>query len=183
MSLLPERREQIRLVHAAFIRQVVELCQRPEQHADLAALLAGAEQQGWTALVSALRRIAKGDRSAAPLAGLDEEDQVIADAVLRGLQDPSSLPDPRQAQDPTLAAPGLAHMIHAARSNPQALVLIGNMADQMSQVGGQMAKLAGVIRPLINGERDADRLSRGMDTQTQQLVRDILGELGKLEAH
>lgn len=183
MPLLPERREQIRLVHATFIRQVVELCQRPEQQAELAALLAGAEQQGWAALVSVLRRIARGDRSAALLAGLDEEDRLIADAVLHGLQDPSSLPDPRQAQDPTLAAPGLAHMIHAARSNPQALVLIGNMADQMSKVGGQMAKLAGVIRPLINGERDADRLCRGMDTQTQQLVRDILGELGKLQAH
>jgi hypothetical protein len=74
-------------------------------------------------------------------------------------------------------------MIHAARGNPQALVLIGNMADQMSKVGGTMARLAGVIRPLINGERDPDRLFRGMDTRTRQLVLDILGELGKPESH
>jgi hypothetical protein len=183
VSVLPERREQIRLVHATFIRQVVELTQRPDRRADLETLLAGAEQQGWTALVAALRRIVRGDRSTASFSALDEEDQVIIESILRGLQDPANLPDPDKAQDPTLAAPGLAHMIHAARSNPQALVLLGNMADQMNKVGGSMGRLAGVIRPLINGERNADRLCRGMDTQTQQLVLDILSELGKLEAH
>ncbi len=183
MSSLPERNEQIRLVHAAFIRQVVALTQRPEGRAELEALFAGAEQQGWSALVAVLRRIAKGERSPALLSGLDEEDGVIAESVLRGLQDPASLPDPSRAQDPTLAAPGLAHMIHAARTDPQALVLIGNMADQMSKVGGSLARLAGVVRPLINGERNPDQLCRGMDTQTRQLVLEILGELGKLEAH
>jgi hypothetical protein len=183
LASLPERREQIRLVHATFIRQVVELTQRREGRADLETLLTGAEQQGWSELVAALRRIAEGDRSSALLSGLDEEDRIIAESILRGLQDPASLPDPRRAQDPTLAAPGLAHMIHAARGNPQALVLIGNMADQMSKVGGTMARLAGVIRPLVNGERNPDRLCRGMDAPTRQLVLDILGELGKLEAH
>jgi hypothetical protein len=183
LASLPERREQIRLVHATFIRQVVELTQRPGGRADLETLLTAAEHQGWTALVAALRRIAGGDRSAALLTGLDEEDRIIAESILHGLQDPAGLPDPRRAQDPTLAAPGLAHMIHAARGNPQALVLIGNMADQMSKVGGTMARLAGVIRPLINGERDPDRLCRGMETRTRQLVLDILGELGKLESH
>jgi hypothetical protein len=53
----------------------------------------------------------------------------------------------------------------------------------MSRVGGSMARLAGVVRPLINGERDPDRLCRGMDGQTQQLVLDILTELGRLDAH
>lgn len=183
MSSLPERREQIRLVHATFVRQVVELTQRPEGRADLETLLTAAEQQGWSALGAALRRIAEGDRSSALLSGLDEEDRIIAESILRGLQDPSCLPDPRRAQDPTLAAPGLAHMIHAGRGNPQALALIGNMADQMSKVGGTMARVAGVIRPLINGEREPDRLCRGMDTRTRQLVLDILGEVGTLEAH
>jgi hypothetical protein len=75
-------------------------------------------------------------------------------------------------------------MIHAAaRGNAQALVLVGNMAEQMSRVGGSLGRLAAVIRPLINGERDPDRLCRGMDTQTSQLVLDVLSELGKLEAH
>jgi hypothetical protein len=183
LAAIPERREQIRLVHATFIRQVVALTQRPDGRAELDALLAGAEQQGWSDLVAALRRMAEGDRSPGLLSGLDEEDRVIAESVLRGLQDPASLPDPSRAQDPTLAAPGLAHMIQAARTDPAALVLIGNMADQMSKVGGSMARLAGVIRPLINGERNPDQLCRGMDTPTRQLVLEILAELGRLEAH
>jgi len=66
----------------------------------------------------------------------------VADAILHGIQDPSTLPDPTKRQDAAMAAPGLAHMIHAARTgNPQALAPIGHMAEQMSTVGGQMAKL------------------------------------------
>ena len=57
------------------------------------------------------------------------------------------------------------------------------MAEQMSTVGGQMARLAGVIRPMIQGERDPDKLTQGMDSQGERLVLDILSELGKLEAH
>lgn len=183
MTALPDREEQIRRVHAAFIRQVVETCQGPEGRPALEQLLGIAEQQGWTDLVQALRRIAAGDRSTGVLKGLDEEDRVIAESVLRGLQDPATLPDPTRPQDPTLAAPGLAHMIHAARTSPQALMLLGNMADQMSRAGGSLARLAAVIRPLLDGERDADRLCQGMDAQGSQLVLDILRELGQLEAH
>jgi hypothetical protein len=183
VSVLPEHEEQIRLVHATFIRQVVALMQRPADRPELDGLLASAEQQGWTALVAALRRVVAGDRSAGVLTGLDEEDRVIVESVLRGLQDPASLPDPAKAQDPSLAAPGLAHMIHAARGDPQALVLVSNMAEQMSRAGGRMARLASVIRPLINRERDVDRLCRGMDMETRQLVLNILDELARLETH
>jgi len=184
MRQMPDRHEQIRLVHAAFIRQVVEMSQNPERRRELETLLQGAAQQGWGALVAAVRRMARGERGPTVFAGLDEEDQVIAESILRGLQNPATLPDPAKAQDASLAGPGLAHMIHAAaRGNAQALILIGNVADQMSKVGGSMARLAGVIRPLIDGERDPDRLCRGMDTRTEQLVLDILAELGRLQAH
>jgi len=184
VSSFPDRHEQIRLVHADFIRQVAETCRNPARQQDFETLLRTAEQSGWSRLVGALRRIAAGEDGRAVFAGLDEEDQIIADAVLRGLQDPSSLPDPKQRQDPALAAPGLAHIIHAAATgNTQALTLIGDMAEQMSNVGGPMARLAGIIRPLINGERDPDRLSKGMDRQGEQLVLDILAELAKMERH
>lgn len=183
MTALPDREEQIRRVHAAFIRQIVETCQGPERRPAFEQITSAAEQQGWADLGRALRRIAAGDRSIGVLNGLDEEDRVIAESVLRGLQDPATLPDPARAQDPALAAPGLAHMIRAARTSPEALMLVGNMADQMSRAGGSLARLAAVIRPLIDGERDPDRLCRGMDTQGSQLVLDILRELGQLEAH
>lgn len=183
MTAIPDREEQIRRVHAAFIRQVVETCQGPERRPAFEQLVATAEQQGWTDLGRALRRIAEGERSVGVLGGLDEEDRVIAESVLLGIQDPTTLPDPARGQDPALAAPGLAHMIHAAGTSPEALMLIGNMADQMSRAGGSLARLAAVIRPLIDGERDADRLCRGMDAQGTQLVLDILRELGQLETH
>jgi hypothetical protein len=184
MSDFPDRHEQIRLVHAEFIRQVAATCGNAERRAEFDALLASAEQSGWSELVGALKRIAAGERGPEAFRGLDEEDQIIADAILRGMQDPSTLPDPARRQDPTMAAPGLAHMIHAARTgNAQALALIGNMAEQMSTVGGPMARLAGIIRPMIQGERDPDRLTKGMDSQGERLVLEILAELGKLEAH
>jgi hypothetical protein len=184
MPDFPDRHEQIRLVHAEFIRQVAATCGNAERRAELDALLAHAEQSGWSELVAALRRICAGERGPEVYRGLDEEDQIIAEAILLGMQDPSTLPDPAQRQDPAMAAPGLAHMIHAARTgNPQALALIGNMAEQMSTVGGQMARLAGVIRPMIQGERDPERLTKGMDSQGEQLVQQILDELGRLETH
>jgi len=184
MPQFPDRHEQIRLVHADFIRQVVETCANPERHRDFEALLQGAEQSGWTALTRAVRRIAAGERGTQVFAGLDDEDQVIAESILRGLQDPSTLPSPQAKPDPTLAAAGLAHMIHAAsRGNAEALILIGQLAEQMRTVGGSMARLASVVRPLINGERDPDRLRGGMDASTERLMLDILAELARLEAH
>jgi hypothetical protein len=184
MPAFPDRHEQIRLVHAELIRQLAKTCRNTERRAEFEALLGSAQQNGWGELVRALRRIDAGESGPQVFAGLDEEDQIIADAVLRGLQVPSTLPDPAQRQDPTLAAPGLAHMIHAAATgNTQALMLVGNMAEQMSTVGGPMARLAAVIRPLINGERDPQRLCKGMDSQGERLVLDILAELGKLESH
>jgi hypothetical protein len=46
-----------------------------------------------------------------------------------------------------------------------------------------MGRLAAVIRPLINGERDPDRLCARLDTRGQQLVLQILEELGRLNHH
>jgi hypothetical protein len=46
-----------------------------------------------------------------------------------------------------------------------------------------MSRLAAVIRPLINGERDPDILCARLDTRGRQLVLQILDELGKLKLH
>lgn len=184
MGTPPDRQEQMRLVHADFIRQVVETCQNAGRKEEFELLMYTAAENGWTDIVGAVRKISAGARGRDLFAGLDEEDQVIARAILNGLQDPSTLPDPKAKPDPTLAAPGLAHMINAAATgNAQALTLIGNMAEQMSGIGGSMGRLAAIIRPLINGERDPARLCKGMDTQGEQLVLDILSELGRLQAH
>lgn len=181
---IPDRKQQIIQAHADFICQAVECIQMTEARPRLDALLTAAEENGWQALADAVRGFAAGQRNLAQMRGLDDEDQVIAEAILRGLQDPATLPDPRQKADPTLAAPGLAHMIHAAGSgNVQALTLVSQMAEQMSRVGGDMARVAAVIRPMINGERNPEVLCEQMDTRGQQLVLQILDELGKLDLH
>lgn len=181
---VPDRRQQIIQAHAAFICQTVELLQRPEARQQLETLLRHAADNGWHALAATVRQFAGGRRELGAAQGLDEEDQVIAEAILRGLQDPATLPDPRQQADPTLAAPGLAHMIHAAGSGDvKALTLISQMAEQMGKVDGDMRRVAAVIRPMINGERDPDRLCARLDTRGRQLVLQILEELGRLSAH
>ncbi|MCG6965938.1 MAG: hypothetical protein LJE59_05470 [Chromatiaceae bacterium] len=181
---IPDREQQIIQAHSAFICQVVELIRQPTAGRQLEGLLSAAVESGWQVLADAVRQFANGRRDLAGIAGLDEEDRVIAEAILRGLQDPLTLPDPQQKADPTLAAPGLAHMIHAAaRGNSQALSLVSQMAEQMSRVGGDMSRVAAVIRPLINGERDPDKLCARLDVRGQQLVLQILEELGKMDLH
>jgi predicted metal-dependent phosphoesterase TrpH len=181
---LPDRDQQIVQTHAAFIREAVECIARADARVRLEALLKTAVEHGWTALAEAVRRIAGGQRELTQLTGLDEEDRVIAAAILRGLRDPATLPDPSRKADPALAAPGLAHMIHAAgRSDPQALSLISQMAEQMSRVGGDMSRLAAVIRPMISGERNPDTLCARLDTRGRQLVLQILDELARLGMH
>ncbi|MFM1892478.1 MAG: hypothetical protein RLZ44_1555 [Pseudomonadota bacterium] len=180
----PDKRQQVLATHAAFVRQVVALAGDAARSRELQTLLDSATRNGWGTLVRAVRAILNGRRDPALLQGLDEEDQILAEAVLRGLQDPATLPKAPDKADAALAAPGLAHMIHAAATgNAQALVLIGNMADQMAKVGGDMTQLAGRIRPLINGERDPDRLCKGMGGRGRLLLLGILDELAKLEVH
>jgi hypothetical protein len=57
------------------------------------------------------------------------------------------------------------------------------MAKQMLQAGGDMGILAGRIRPMIEGERDTDKLSENMSEKGQQLMVKIMEELLKLEAN
>ncbi|MBA1446071.1 MAG: hypothetical protein M3H12_14005 [Chromatiales bacterium] len=179
-----DRREQILSVHALFINEVVKSGTDPDRKVEFEQLLKVAENNEWTDLVAAIRRIMGGRRDIEILNGLDEEDQVIVEAILRGLQDPATLPDPNAKPDPAQAAPGLASMIHAAATgNVQALQLIAEMADQMSKAGGPIAQLASVIRPLINGERNPDKLCRKLDGPTEEMVLGILEELKSLEQH
>lgn len=182
MSNLPERQQQIIAAHADFICKVVENCQHQQSPDELETLLQSAEESGWHNLARAVRKIVAGQRDLNTLHGLDEEDRVIAEAVMRGLQNPATLPDRNARPDPALAAPGLASMIlAAARGNVQALTLISSMAEQMSRAGGALARVAAVIRPLINGERDPDILCKGMNSETERLVLDILDDLKKAE--
>jgi len=183
MKILPEKQQQIITMHADFICQVVRSSQAGDRQT-FEQLLTQAEKSGWGDLSRAARQIADGQRDLSLLGRLDEEDLVIAEAIMRGMQNPATLPNPEQKADPAVAAQGLAGMIkEASNGSPQALALISEMAVQMSNAGGPMATLASVIRPLINGERDADKLCKGVDKRTEGLILDILSELGNDALH
>lgn len=184
MAQLPDAVEQVLRMHAAFIHAVVAALADRSRLPELMRTLAAAEQQGWPRLVAALRLIVDGKRDASVKLGLDEEDRIIVDAVLRGIDNPASLPPLDRQADAAAAAPGLAAMINAAaRGDAQALAALANMAEQMVRAGGDMARLGGIMRRLVNGERDADQLLKGMGPLGRQLLLDILNELGKSGLH
>jgi len=179
-----DRKQQIIHSHAGVILQVVQTIANPQLMPQTEQILQASIQNGWGDLVAVIRRIIRGERESSLLLGLDEEDRTIAAAILQGLQNPASLPDPNKTADASMAAPGLAQMVHqAASGNPQALEVISQMAEQMTRAGGDMKNLGGIIRKMINGERDPKVLSRGMGIQGRQLVDAILEELYKLSGH
>ena len=92
---IPQRDQQIIQAHAGFICQVVGLIQNADAGAELASVLAEAGESGWAALAAQVKRFANGERDIREPA-LDDEDRVLANAILRGLQDPSTLPDPNR---------------------------------------------------------------------------------------
>ena len=183
-KLLFEQKQQIVQFHAALIHNVVMACLNRELLPQLEPILQTSAQNGWDSLVAVIRQVINGKRDVSVLVGLDDEDGAIVEAILCGIQDPSSLPDPDAKPDPTLAAPGLASIINAAgRGDAAALHMLANMSEQMVRAGGDMAKLGGMMRKLVGGERDADKLAKGMSVQGQELVYSILTELGKLASH
>jgi hypothetical protein len=183
-KLLAEQKQQIAQFHAALIHNVVMACNNRALLPQLEPMLEMSAKSGWETLVVAIRQVINGKRDASVLLGLDDEDSAIIETILCGIQDPSTLPDPDAKPDASLAAPGLASMIDAAgRGNPEVLHMLANMAEQMVRAGGDMAKLGGMMRRLVGGERDADKLAKGMSVQGQELVYSILTELGKLAKH
>ncbi|MBU2739640.1 hypothetical protein [Acidithiobacillus concretivorus] len=182
MSVLPERREQIRSAHAALILQVVAACQNPQLRGAVDDHLRVAAANGWGELVSVIQQIMAGKRELGLLQGLDEEDSVIVESILMGLQNPETLPKSAGQADPGLAAPGLASVILAARrGDPQAVAWLGQMASQMQKAGGDMARMGAALGPLSRGLDDRRKLEKGMGPLGRSLLQGVLDELAKAE--
>jgi len=180
MPALPDKDQQILAAHAGLVHAVVRTCHNRDLMPQLEQLLKLSEENGWTQLVVSIRRILGGQRDTDVLLGLDEEDRAIAEAILRGLQNPETLPDLNATPDPEHAAPGLASMIAASRhGNVEALKALADMATQMRQAGGDMARLASALSQMEQGEDDVEKLSRGMSPAGLKLVEMILEELRK----
>lgn len=183
MARLPDAVEQVLQLHARFIHAVVDALRDRTQLPYLHEHLKSAEEAGWQKLVVAIRNIIDGRRDDSIKLGLDEEDRILIDAILRGIDNPATLP-PIQAPDGAAAAPGLAVMIHAAGTGDvKAFAALASMAEQMMKAGGDMARLGGMMRRLVDGERDADKLAKGMGPLGRELVINLLDELAKLRSH
>ena len=181
---MTDTNEQILQSHAGLIHRVVMHCNNPGSAPDLEQVLQQAEENDWTVLVRVIRDIISGSRDESLLLGLDDEDRTIIESILRGLQDPTTLPDLQADFDSGMAAPGIASLVHASRNgNAHALQIVAGMAKQMLHAGGDMGILAGRIRPLVEGDRDAEKLTENMGENGQTLMVDILEELLKLEAN
>ena len=181
MTSIPDQEEQIRLSHAVLIHQVVHACQNDAAKQQLKPMLDMATQQSWHELVSAINKIVTGQRGENLLARLDDEDKIIIKSILLGLQNPATLPDVQQKADPTMAAPGLASMINAAsKGDASALQAASIMAEQMTNTQGDMRQLGGIMKKLIDGERNPEVLTKKMTSNGKQLVMQLLDEINKL---
>lgn len=180
----PEKAEQILHTHASLVLAVVQTIHNPEFKPHLDMILQQSAQNGWGNLVNVINKILAGNRDQALINGLDDEDAVIVDSILRGLQDPTTLPSSEQTGDASKAAPMIARMINeASRGDHNALAMLGTMAEQMSRAGGDMASLSAVIKEMIDGERSIDKLCTRMGAQGESLITQIIGELAKLDLH
>lgn len=184
MRLFPEKAQQIIQAHAGLINGVVQACCDRQLLPRIEPVLEASAANGWHALVLAIRKILAGTRDDHLLTDLDDEDRVIVEAILRGLRDPGTLPDPQARPDPMFAGLGLAGMIDAAAKGDVAmLALVGEMVEQMRRVGGDMARVAAAVSRMVDGEREPSRLCHGMGGQARSLALQILEELAKLNPH
>jgi len=182
--LIPEKRQQILQIHGKLVLAVVHAINDSSVMPQLEQVLKISADNGWQQLVNTIRKIIKGDRDSSLLKGLDEEDSIIVEAILKGIQDPSTLPSIESEPDPVMAAPMLAQMIQAAATGDvNALSLLGTMAEQMSATKGDLARFSTLIKPMVDGERNIDKLCEKIGPQGESLVVAILNELAKLESH
>lgn len=180
----PDKKEQILQTHASLVVAVVETIHNKDLRPHLDTILQQSAQNGWQGLVNVINKILSGNRDQSLINGLDDEDVVIVDSILRGLQDPNTLPKVEQSGDATQAAPMFARLIdEARRGNHNSLSILGSMAEQMSNAGGDLANLSAVVKNMIDGERDIDKLCTRMGPQGESLVTQIISELAKLDSH
>ncbi|MBL4711382.1 MAG: hypothetical protein JKX75_02580 [Gammaproteobacteria bacterium] len=180
----PEKIENILQTHASLVSAVVQTIHNPSFKPQLDQVLQQSAQNGWQTLVNVINKIVDGSRDQSLLEGLDEEDAVIAKSILRGLQNPETLPKTESSGDASKAAPMLAQLINeTSRGDHNALAMLGTMAEQMANAGGDMANLSAVLKNMIDGERSVDKLCSRMGEQGESLITQILNELAKLDTH
>ena len=176
-------KEEILRDHSTLIHRVVMHCNEPGSVADLEQILQLAEDNDWQKLVATFRNIMSGNRERALLHDLDEEESIIIESILNGLEDSVTLPTVSVDLNSAMAAPGIASLIHASmQGNSESLNIISNLTKQMQDSGGDYSNIAGGIKTMIDGERDLAKLTADISEREQKLLAEILTELTAIEA-
>ena len=175
----PNIQEQLTREHASLIVEVVEACSDKQKKQRLLENLVVAKKNGWGQLCRAIHMILNGAREREELESMDVEDEIIAQAMLMGIADPSSLPQSDANTNPMLAPEGLAGIIFAAATGEEnALQMLTRMdTDLMESPLPELQKFGQALRRLLNGERNADSLTFDLDKRTTNLVSAILDNL------
>lgn len=170
--------EELLKLHAALLHDVVNACHDKDKQVELLNMLNEAENNGWQKLCEAIRAILSGQRDESVLEGLDEEDAILIQAILIGIDNPQTLPENNLDQQRDDAAAGLATTIAAAcQGDQRAMELIAHMEQTFQENPTEMGAIGNAIRRMVNGERSVITLVEGMDNSSALLVEQILKEL------
>lgn len=174
--------EQLLKLHASLLHEVVEACHDQGKQIELLNMLSEAEQNGWQKLCEAIRSILAGTRDESVMDGLDEEDVILIQAILIGIDNPETLPDANLEQQRDDAALGLASAIAAAcQGDQKAMELIAHMEQTFQENPTEMGGIGNAIRKMVNGERSIVSLAEGLDTSSTKMIEHILEELKTVE--
>ena len=97
-------KEEIIRDHSTLIHRVVMHCNQPGSVADLEQILQLAEENDWQKLVATIRNIMLGNRDCSLLQDLDEEEKIIIEAILNGIENPGTLPTVSADHNSAMAA-------------------------------------------------------------------------------
>lgn len=178
----PNIQEQLVREHASLIVETVRAVSNTETKAQLLKDLAVAEQNGWGNLVHAISQILNGVLEVDELGNLDPEDEVIVRAIIQGIADPDTLPNPADNQNPMLAPAGLAGIIaEAARGEENAMQMLAVMDGDLNQSSEpELVELGKTLKRLLIGERNLDSLTINMSERGRNLIQSVLDELKRL---
>jgi hypothetical protein len=169
--------------NADLIHLVIMSVFEPEYLPQLESILIQAENNGWTSLVAAIRKVIAGERNIEEFRYLDNEDLAVVTSILEGIVHPTSLPELTYVVNPAIAGPVIARLIHAAgMGSPDSNNELTTMASQMAECGGDLARIASIVPILVEGERDKEALYSIMGGSGIALMDEILKELDRLDA-